>query len=154
MSEIPWFKVDDKLHDHRKARAAGTTAMGLWVLAGSWAADNTTDGFVPDSICQRWDRAYKRLAATLVAVGFWSVACQDGEDGWRFHEWDQRQPTKKDIEKKRAEARTRMAELRANGSRGVRANSIDGSPEVLEPVPSRPNRSPYSPPEAARRWRA
>ena len=43
-----WFKVDDKLHDHRKARKAGKAAMGVWVLAGSWSMDNETDGFVPD----------------------------------------------------------------------------------------------------------
>ncbi len=45
--QISWFKVDDKLHDHHKANAAKKAAMGVWVLAGSWSADNLTDGFIP-----------------------------------------------------------------------------------------------------------
>lgn len=27
---MPWFKVDDRLHDHFKARQAGKAAMGVW----------------------------------------------------------------------------------------------------------------------------
>lgn len=30
---MPWFKVDDKLHDHHKSRAAKAKAMGVWVMA-------------------------------------------------------------------------------------------------------------------------
>ena len=51
---MAWFKVDDKLHDHRKARRAGKAAIGVWVLAGSWAMDNLTDGFVPEVVLLRW----------------------------------------------------------------------------------------------------
>ena len=89
---MPWFKVDDKLHDHRKARAAGPAAMGLWVLAGSWSADNLTDGFIPSALLPRWGR--QREANRLVEVGLWHTDEQDGEKGWRFHEWDERQPTR------------------------------------------------------------
>jgi hypothetical protein len=76
---VPWFKVDDKLHDHRKARAAGATAMGLWVLAGSWSADNLTDGFIPATILPRWGRP--RDANRLTEVGLWHTDEQDGETG-------------------------------------------------------------------------
>lgn len=89
---MAWFKVDDKLHDHRKARAAGTAAMGVWLLAGSWAADNLTDGFIPATILTRWGR--QRDADKLVEVGLWHADEQDGEKGWRFHEWAERQPTR------------------------------------------------------------
>lgn len=41
---MSWFKVDDKLHDHRKARKAGKSAMGVWVLAGSWCMSSETAG--------------------------------------------------------------------------------------------------------------
>lgn len=99
MIPIPWFKVDDKLHDHRKARGAGATAMGVWLLAGSWAADNLTDGFVPVAVLGRWGRP--RDAQRLVDVGLWNVAEQDGEKGWRFHGWDEFQPTSKAIEARR-----------------------------------------------------
>ena len=89
---MPWFKVDDKLHDHRKARAAGTAAMGLWVLAGSWSADNLTDGFLPAAILPRFGRP--REAKRLVDVGLWYADRQDGESGWRFHGWEGWQPTR------------------------------------------------------------
>lgn len=90
---MPWFKVDDKLHDHRKTRAAGKAAMGVWVLAGSWSADNLTDGFVPASVLSRWGT--RADANKLVSAGLWVADEQDGEKGWRFHQWneDGRQPT-------------------------------------------------------------
>lgn len=87
---MPWFKVDDQLHDHRKARKAGRAAMGVWVLAGSWCMASETDGFVPTDVLNRWGT--KRDADKLVEVGFWFVDTQDGEDGWRFHDWLTYQP--------------------------------------------------------------
>lgn len=85
-----WFKVDDKLHDHRKARAAGKAAMGVWVLAGSWSSDHGTGGFVPADVLPRWGT--RADANKLVAVGLWFPAEHDGEKGWRFHEWTDRNP--------------------------------------------------------------
>lgn len=82
---MAWFKVDDKLHDHRKVRRAGKSAMGVWVLAGSWCMASESDGFVPDSVLARWGT--KRDAATLVEVGFWDPAEKNGETGWQFHDW-------------------------------------------------------------------
>lgn len=133
---MPWFKVDDKLHDHRKARAAGKAAMGVWVLAGSWAADNLTDGFVPISILPRWGNS--RDAAKLCQVGLWMPDEQDGERGWRFHEWAERQPTRAQKVAERAE---RAAAGRAGGlasgrsRREAKANQVASG--LLEP-PSRP----------------
>lgn len=137
---MPWFKVDDKLHDHRKARAAGKAAMGVWVLAGSWAADNLTDGFVPATLLGRWGT--RADAARLVTAGLWGEAEQDGERGWRFHEWSERQPT-------RAEKMAQRAARAAAGRKGGRASGAsrrEAKPQAngkqvaspaLEP-PSRP----------------
>lgn len=133
---MPWFKVDDKLHDHRKARAAGKAAMGVWVLAGSWAADNLTDGFVPVSILPRWGNT--RDAAKLCEVGLWIPDEQDGERGWRFHEWAERQPTRA---QKLAERAERVKAGQAGGlasgrsRREAKANQV--ATPLLEP-PSRP----------------
>lgn len=145
---MPWFKVDDKLHDHRKARQAGSSAMGLWVLAGSWAADNTMDGFVPESVCSRWDSRFRRLAERLVEVGLWETGELDGEAGWWFHDWKHMQPSKDEVLGKREQARERMARVRANktsGSQDVRANTEGTSQNVRltpsRPVPSRPEGS-------------
>lgn len=138
---MPWFKVDDKLHDHRKARAAGPAAMGLWVLAGSWSADNLTDGFIPASLLPRWGR--QREANRLTEVGLWHADEQDGEKGWRFHEWAERQPTRA---QKLAEREVRAEAGRVGGVRSGRsrreANAKQSASPLLEPpsrpVPSRP----------------
>lgn len=86
-----WFKVDDKLHDHRKARKAGKAAMGVWVLAGSWSMDNGTDGFVPEDVLSRWGTPAD--ARKLVTAGLWDVDEWEGEKGWRFHDWSRFQPS-------------------------------------------------------------
>lgn len=139
---MTWFKVDDKLHDHRKARAAGCAAMGLWTMAGSWAADNLTDGFVPDSVAARWDRSYRRLAARLVEVGLWVEDFQHGEQGWSFHEWSDggRQPTRERVLAERAAAQERMAKVRQRRRSGehpqnVRAKFDRGSSSPTRPDP-------------------
>ena len=89
---MAWFKVDDKLHAHRKTRAAGKAALGLWVLAGSWCMDNDYDGFVPADIIKVWG-CTKVDAERLVTAGLWKVATHKGEEGWRFHDWSRFQPS-------------------------------------------------------------
>lgn len=134
---MPWFKVDDKLHDHRKARAAGKAAMGVWALAGSWAADNLTDGFVPASVLSRWGT--RADARRLVDVGLWFTDEQDGERGWRFWEWTERNPTRAEVEADREAARLRMSRRRRTkppaGSEDVRANTARTSEPVQQPRP-------------------
>jgi len=139
---MTWFKVDDKLHDHRKARAAGKSAMGVWVLAGSWAADNLTDGFVPVSILPRWGTS--RDAAKLCDVGLWMPDEQDGEQGWRFHEWEERQPTRAEKIAERAErAKAGKAGGLASGRSRREAKAKQAASGLLKPpsrpVPTRPN---------------
>ena len=145
---MTWFKVDDHLHDHRKVRLAGTPAMGLWVLAGSWAGDNLTDGFVPSGVAHRWD-ADGSLSARLVEVGLWQNAVVDGESGWTFRGWADYQPTREKVHAERAAARKRMSEGRSKhrGSEDVRANTFgtrsehpqDVRQEFPNPDPPRPD---------------
>jgi hypothetical protein len=88
---MPWFKVDDKLHDHHKTRQAGRAAMGVWVLAGSWSMDNRTDGFIPEGVLSRWGS--RSDARRLVVAGLWHEGQHNGERGWRFHDWTRFQPS-------------------------------------------------------------
>ena len=149
---MPWFKVDDKHHDHKKTRRAlrGATgkrrdaaAMGLWELAGSWCADNLTDGFVPTDELYRWDDDWETLSARLVAAGYWEPDEIEGESGFTFINWDEHQPVKAEVEAKREAARERMRNIRS-GSRSrsseVRANTTR-SDDVRSPTPSRPDPS-------------
>jgi hypothetical protein len=143
-----WFKVDDKLHDHRKARAAGATAMGVWVLAGSWSADNLTDGFIPATILPRWGRP--RDATRLIEVGLWHADEQDGEQGWRFHEWLERQPSRAQKLEERAQKAEagRIGGLRSGRSRRE-AQGKQGASGLVEPpsrpVPTRPDQETTAP---------
>jgi len=158
---MTWFKVDDKLHDHRKRRLAGLPAMGLWAVAGSWSADNDTYGFIPADVVGRWAGNARALAKKLVDVGLWVPTEQDGEAGWRFHDWDDFQPTKAEREADKAAARERMRAVRAAragrgstpaeppGSEPVRANTERTGGEVRpefvlpRPGPARPDPNTY-----------
>ena len=136
---MTWFKVDDHLHSHRKAMRAGHEAMGLWVLAGSWSAAEESDGWVPSYVLPRLvgsDRA-ETLATVLVLAGLWSEGEQDGEHGYLFRAWDEYQPTREQLEAKRADARDRMRRARTQGG-DVRANSARSARPVT-PTPTRPD---------------
>lgn len=91
-----WMKIDDGLHAHRKTRAVtksepsktrDAAPMGLWVLAGSWAAQNGTDGWVPEDELDRFDSEWQALAARLVRAGYWWPSERDGERGYGFNDW-------------------------------------------------------------------
>lgn len=122
-----WFKVDDKLHDHYKANRAGKAAMGVWVLAGSWAGDNLTDGFVPARVLGRWGTVAD--AKRLVEAGLWEPCQRDGEDGWMFHEFLDRNPSRAQVEAERAAAAERQKRAReAARAKRERERSADATP--------------------------
>jgi hypothetical protein len=149
---VTWFKVDDTLSAHPKARAAGLPAMGLWVVAGAYASQYLTEGFVPGWYVDSWPSG-KKLAARLVDAGLWETT----EGGWMFHQWGERQPTKEQVEADRAKTRERqqrwrdakrderLADAVSNGSRnGVTDGVTNASP--TRPDPTRPTN--YIPPVA------
>ena len=112
---MAWFKVDDKIHDHPKALAAGKSAMGVWVLAGAWAADNLTDGFVPKRVLSRWGTAGD--AKKLVDAGLWFTDEEEGQPGWRFHDWEDFQPTRAQVLEDRQKNAAKLANWRAQKAR-------------------------------------
>ena len=139
---MPWFKVDDTLAFHAKVVAAGNEAMGLWVRAGSWSSQQLTDGFIPDHMIAAMGGGEDRL----VEVGLW--AREDG--GCRFHEWEQAQFTRAEIEAKRESERDRKRKQRRTpggkfteserSPSGVPAGQdAESSRESHRPVPSRPD---------------
>lgn len=91
-----WMKIDDGLHTHRKTRAVtkshpdkrrDAAPMGMWVLAGSWAAQNGTEGWVPEDELDRWEDDWQTLATRLVRAGYWWPHMKDGEPGYGFTDW-------------------------------------------------------------------
>ena len=168
---MPWFKVDDKLHDHKKARKARKAAMGVWVLAGSWSGGNLTDGFIPDDVAKRWGTSHD--FAALVSAGLWKVSrdhmtcassephahvtCSssephDGvtcvsENGWQFVNWSEFQPLKSEIEAERQ----RKVEAGRKGGRATASSKSQARAEApatksaygrAEPPSPSPNPSP------------
>ena len=90
---MAWFKVDDRLWAHPKIVALPLTALGLWVKAGSYCAAYETDGALDRHMIGTLG-AQKRDSDRLVKAGLWS----ETETGYVFHDWDQYQPTKRQLE--------------------------------------------------------
>ena len=88
---MPWFKVDDRLAMHPKVMRAGNAAMGLWVRAGSWSAQNGTDGLIPAALLASLG-ATRNQAEALVKAHLWTSE----PDGYRFHDWSEYQPSAAD----------------------------------------------------------
>jgi hypothetical protein len=123
---MTWAKVDDQLHAHPKALAAGPEAMGLWVLCLSHCAAYLTDGHVDEGvvlgILARWRvtprslaRRKTELSQALVDAGLWRRTAT----GWQFHDWERYQPTRAqvlEINGKRVEAGRRSAVARGQNA--------------------------------------
>ena len=86
---MPFFRTDDQMHGHPKARRAGLSALGLWDMSGSHSMAYKTDGFVPE----------------------WFVASWRGGTN-QFHDWHDYQPSADEIERDRERARERQRESR------------------------------------------
>lgn len=143
---MTWFKVDDTLAFHAKVVAAGNPAMGLWVRAGAWCAQQLTDGELPDHMVATLGN--RAQAGALVRAGLWEPT----DTGYRFHEWsgEGRQPTRDEVEARRAEWREKKRRQRrgADGTFEARATPApmslgdeSGTPPRSPAVPSRPDPS-------------
>lgn len=103
---MPWFKVDDTLAFHAKTVAAGNAAMGLWVRAGAWSMQTLSDGFVPTHIARQLGT--RGEAQRLVNARLWD----EKDDGYLFHEWTQRQPSRAKVQADREANAKRIADWR------------------------------------------
>lgn len=97
-----WVKIDDRMHNHRKTRhvlrgddskSRDAAPMGLWVLAASWAGQNSPAGWVPADELDRWDDDWEPLAARLVKAGYWWPEERDGEPGFGLVNWQEYNPS-------------------------------------------------------------
>ena len=105
---MTWFKVDDGFAFHSKTLAAGNTAIGMWVRAGSWSSQQLTDGVLPEPIVRQLGSIGS--AKRLVESGLW---IPDGS-GYRFHEWSGtgRNPTRAQVQAKREKDAERLRRWR------------------------------------------
>lgn len=138
---MAWFKVDDGFHHSAKVlsipRGIRAESLGLWIIAGTWSADNMTDGFVPDGVIADWPVSADAKTA-LVDAGLWISV--DG--GVRFHDWCEYQPTREQMEAKanaRHERSVKAANARWNKDDAsamlTDANAMPDDAPVPVPVP-------------------
>lgn len=141
---MAWFKVDDGFWAHPKVLMVSPDAGWLWLRAGSWSAQQLTDGFIPTA-ADRLLGDDGTLAAQLVDVGLWEVL----PDGWAFHGWDEFQPTRSEVEelrRKRSEAGRRGGQRSGESRRSKHEASASRLLEAKSnPVPSRPVPTPDTP---------
>lgn len=144
---MAWFKVDDKMHSSKKLlsipRSHRLAALGLWTISGSWSADQLTDGHVPDYMIDEWGGA-EALVSWLVRSGLW----HEVDEGTQFHNWDEYNPTKADVEADREKNREKLRKWRERnrGSNEDVTGLQGGSKPVSNPAPdpTRPDPSPVS----------
>ena len=103
---MPWFYVEDNFAFHPKAVDAGNAAIGLWTRAGAWSQSTLTEGYIPTGIARSLGTAGE--ARKLTNVGLWIPK----DDGYEFHQWEQRQQTRAQIEATREAARERQRRAR------------------------------------------
>lgn len=136
---MTWFKVDDTLAFHRKVVAAGVSAMGLWVRAGSWCAQTLTDGFVPEHMVPALADGDVGLAGRLVEAGLWRRV----KGGYTFHEWAERQPSRQSVEDRRAvrAAAGRIGGVRSGQVRRAKQSKPEANASLLLEAPTEANAS-------------
>lgn len=146
---MAWFKVDDGFHSSRKLlsipKRHRLAAAGLWVIAGSWCADQLTDGHIPDYMFKEWGATPATIQA-LLDSGLWERI----SDANVFYKWHEYQPSKEDVDADRAASRARMRDLRAKRKQGKPREQAEdgevfgrtgpnGSENVRNPDPTRPD---------------
>jgi hypothetical protein len=111
---VPWFYVDDDFAFHPKAAAAGDTAIGLWTRAGSYSMKYLTEGFISHDALRQLRAKPAQVKALVDAkarpagTGLWVPV--DG--GYRYHDWDDRQRSRDQVEADRASAAERARRYR------------------------------------------
>ena len=148
-----WFKVDDTLAFHEKVVSVGNAAMGLWVRGGAWSSQMLTDGVIPSHIITALEGCDH--APALVEAGLWD----EHPKGYIFHDWDDYQFTREEVESKRKAERDRKREQRRNATGqyvgvpngvpvGLPKDSARSHTNPSRPVPSLPKDTPATPPRA------
>lgn len=166
---MAWFKVDDAFHSSKPVlkipRRYRAQAVGLWILAGTWSAQEESDGFIPEYVLEELCGT-PAIASHLVRAGLWievtgesqeGSAIPDGSSGvsggagWQFHNWAKYQPTREELEEKREKERIRKANYRMSqrDKEGTPAGRTQGHQrESNTPDPTRPDPTPLKKEEA------
>ena len=114
---MAWGKVDDKLWGSPKWLATPLRARGLWCSALSYSMDQLTDGVIPSHVVPILGGRLSDARA-LVDASLWEASAV----GFKFHDWEDYQPSRESIMDKRDAAAARKADWRAKKA-GQRAKA-------------------------------
>lgn len=98
---MPWFKVDENLLTHPKFMGLSDGAVALWLRAGVWSASALTNGEVPHHALRILAERGDDSAGELMERGLW----ERSRNGYRFHDWNDYQPSPEHVEEVRAKRR-------------------------------------------------
>ncbi len=132
---MPWFRLDDSFHSHPKVMAAGNEAVGLYVRCGTYAAQHSTDGFVPEQVALLYGT--RKLADTLVRAKLWRRV----RGGWRMPDYLDYNPSKHAVDNERKAAAERQRRRR---EAMLSRRDSDVTNAVSHSTPSHPGLSPGS----------
>nr|DAK57369.1 MAG TPA: replisome organizer [Caudoviricetes sp.] len=112
MRKITWFKVDDGFYDHPKFIDLPNAAIGLWAKCGAWCGKHLTDGVIPASQVKRFKGTPAQIKA-LVSERIWvEERDESGAKVYRFHGWNEYQPTREQKLKEREDGAERQRKSR------------------------------------------
>lgn len=100
------YWLDEGWHSWPEVVRAGTPAAGLYSRCGSWIADHATDGLIPSEVVRMYGTV--DWARRLVDAGLWTP---EG-DGYRDARYFPLNPTRADIDKRKAAAAARQRKRR------------------------------------------
>lgn len=154
---MPWVKLSDDFTDSPKLASIEPTsrpfAIELYIAALCYCGRVLTDGFVPrGQIGRLVDFTASNvdpyaIAADLVAAGLWETA----ETGYTIHDYLEYQPSREQVEAKRATTRARVTRWRSNAKCNGVTNAVSNAAPVPEPVPVPKTKKPPNPP-AGETW--
>jgi hypothetical protein len=101
---MPWVKLDDSFFSHPKVVAAGTEAVGLYVMALTYSAHHLTDGHVAAAwVKEKAGPKARKLVAALTEppTGFECALWERNGTGWVIHDYLDYNPSRAEIMKKR-----------------------------------------------------
>ncbi len=119
---MPWVRLDDAFPESPKMLAVGPLGLALQVRALCYCSRNLTDGVISRHALGILTAGVRRSRVTIEVLLRERVWAEEG-DGYVVLNYLDYQPSKAEIEQKRANARDRMAKARASRDSEVRANT-------------------------------
>lgn len=106
---MTWARIDDTFHHHPKPMSVSLSALGLFALGLSYAADNGTRGQLPEKwVLGRIVGDDQSAPQQLVEAGLWRRT----ESGYEIHDYHDYNLTPEQVEERRSGDRDRKQKQR------------------------------------------